>query len=324
MTHADKKADGIGILTEILKLDLSPCEVQICMASLAAGNGVPDFQRVAISTNLSGEFRRIVADFLARRRKDLDTGDLVLNNHSPLTKLDSHEVEHLDLSAYESIGNQIATLPDIEGLETFSADEDFIAALRFYVIIVKPKKGEPIFCFRSYSPKRELARSALFAIVFREGHYDRFSDNLFLFDQHIDCICRGVHLFIFSKDKFQKIFQFYELLLKTAKDTLATIKARVPIDNFDEFESACEGHLLKVAKLKNIASKPYLAKVTMQDIKKVIKKYHLPIGTVGKGTNEKIHFDATDRWAILRLLDDDYLESVMTGENYEVNSKRPL
>jgi hypothetical protein len=324
MKSADKKTDNVVALTEILQLDLSSCEVQICMASLAVNEGPPDFERVAISTDLAGEFRKIVEGVFARRRKDLGSGDLVVHSYDPMTKLDSHEVERLDLSTHESVGSQIVTLADIEELDTFSGEAAFIAGLRFYVIIVRPTKDTPVYCFRAYSPKRELAQSRLFAMVFRDGHYDSFRDSLFLFDQHIDCVCRGDDLFIFSKDKFQKIFQFYELLLQAAKDTLDVIKARVPIDNFDDFKQSCQGHLLKVAKLKNIASKPYLEKVTMRDIKKVIKKYNLQIGTVGKGKNEKIHFDSSDRWAILRLLDDDYLESVMTGENYEVNSKRPI
>ena len=33
-------------------------------------------------------------------------------------------------------------------------------------------------------------------------------------------------------------------------------------------------------------------------------------------------FDPSDKWALLRLLDDDYLKSIMTGENYEVTGKR--
>jgi hypothetical protein len=112
------------------------------------------------------------------------------------------------------------------------------------------------------------------------------------------------------------------MLMRTAEVTLATIRTRIPIDDFAAFEAACKGHLLKIAKLKNIASKPYFAIITMRDIKKAIKKYDLPIATTGKGENEKLCFDSSDKWAILRLLDDDYLESVMTGNNYEVNSKR--
>jgi hypothetical protein len=324
MTTAKKTGPGMNSLTEILQLDLANCEVQICMAGVREGDDAPDFQRVTITEAVSGEFRKLSKEALARRRKDLESGDLVLHSYDPGAKPDSHEVELLDLSEHQSIRDQISGLSDLAGLETFLAEDDFLSSLRFYVIVFRPKIGAPVFCFRTYSQKRELKRSPLLAIVLRQGHYDKFTDPLFLFDRHIDCISRGNDLFIFKKDKFQKIFQFYELLLKTAKDTLKIIKARIPIDNFDDFEQACEGHLQKVAKLKNIASKPYLQKVTMKDIKKVIKKYDLNISTVGKGKSEKIHFDDSDRWAILRLLDDDYLESVLTGNSYETNSKRPI
>ncbi|HFD87405.1 MAG TPA: DUF4868 domain-containing protein [Gammaproteobacteria bacterium] len=170
----------------------------------------------------------------------------------------------------------------------------------------------------------ELGRSRKFAMVMRKGQYDRCEDNLFLFDRGVDCVIRDGYLFVFGKDKFQKIFQFYETLIKTAKATLKTIKAHIPIDDFPAFEAACEGHLQKIAKLKNIASKPYLKDLTLRDLKKAIKKYKLPIKTTGTGDDEKLHFDVSDKWAILRLLDDDYLESVMTGNQYEVNSKRSL
>lgn len=85
-----------------------------------------------------------------------------------------------------------------------------------------------------------------------------------------------------------------------------------------------KANIQKLSKLKNIASKPYLKSVTINDLKKVIQKYNLPIQMVGKGKDEKIKFDVSDKWAILRLLDDDYLESVMTGNSYEVNSKRSI
>ncbi|MEW5814630.1 MAG: Kiwa anti-phage protein KwaB-like domain-containing protein, partial [Spirochaetota bacterium] len=80
----------------------------------------------------------------------------------------------------------------------------------------------------------------------------------------------------------------------------------------------------KLAKLKNIASKPYLEQITIADLKKVIQKYSLNIEIVRVKGQEMIKFDSSDKWAILRLLDDDYLESVMTGNRYEVNSKRDL
>lgn len=325
MTAKQKKRDLATVLEEILSLDADTCEVQLCFASLADGD-IADIQRVQISKSLAVEFRDIVKNTLAHRKKDFDKGDLVLKDYDAQAKLDSHEVEYIDLSHTDSdsLKKQISSLANIESLTVFSEDDSFISNLRFYVMAFRPKKGDTVIFFRTYTPKKELNRSTLFAIVSQKGTYDRFTNKLFLFDQHIDCMVRGDDLFIFNKDKFQKIFRFYELLIAGAKRTLQTIQQRIPIDNFAAFEVACEGHLQKLSKLKNIASKPYLQVVTMTDLKKVIHKYKLPIRTIGKGKDEKIQFDASDKWAILRLLDDDYLESVMTGNSYEVNSKRPI
>ena len=79
-----------------------------------------------------------------------------------------------------------------------------------------------------------------------------------------------------------------------------------------------------MAKLNNIASKQYLKQIKMADIKKVIEEFDLKIKTIHKGRKEMLVFDPADKWAILRLLDDDYLGSVMTGQNYEVTGKREL
>jgi hypothetical protein len=45
--------------------------------------------------------------------------------------------------------------------------------------------------------------------------------------------------------------------------------------------------------------------------------------TVKKNGKEMLVFDPKDKWALLRLLDDDYLDSVLTGQKYEVTGKRP-
>ena len=44
---------------------------------------------------------------------------------------------------------------------------------------------------------------------------------------------------------------------------------------------------------------------------------------VNENGQEKLLFEANPnkRWLILKLLDDDYLGSIMTNEKYEVNSK---
>jgi hypothetical protein len=133
-------------------------------------------------------------------------------------------------------------------------------------------------------------------------------------------------MYIFKKNNFQQIFRYFERVREAGREALRVVSERVKIDNFERFEALCEGHLNMLAKLKNIAAKEYLQRVTMKDIKRVIKQFKLPAVIIDKDGEERLVFDpeAKDKWLILRILDDDYLGSVMTRLKYEANSKRAL
>jgi Kiwa protein KwaB-like len=319
-----QKAKPETSLTEILDVDIDECDVSVCLASLGSEDDLPTFQRLQLSDDLTEEFTGVIRQRFDRCRQDAENDDLKLQAYDAGSKPDPHEVEYVDLSKHDSIRDQIASLSGLTELPVFDADESFIAGLRFYAIVLQPQSGDdPVFCFRAYSQKKELRRSPFFGALLSKGQFDRVREPLFLFDQHVDCIARDGLAFIFSKDKFQKIFRFFEMVLKTARSTLKTIEAQVPIANFDEFQKACEGHLQMLTKLKNIAGKPYLASVTIMDIKKVMKEFPgLKVEIRKSKGKEMLVFDRRDKWALLRLLDDDYLKSVMTGVNYEVSGKR--
>lgn len=308
---------------EILTLVPASHSFQLCLASVVKEE-VPQIQRVQISKTVADHFRNIIAEKITRWTQACDDGEIAFCNYDPMTKPDAHELEHLNLDDHSELKSQIINLKNIQELEAFASDDDFVAGIRFYVLAVLPEDGKPCYFFRTYTPKKELSRSKRFAMILRRGQYDKFDEQIFLFDDGIDCVVRDKILYIFNKNNFQKIFQFYEMLRSGAKETLQTIRTHIPIDDFPAFQAACEGHLLKLAKLKNIASKPYFKTITMKDIKKVISRFKLDITIAEVKGKELLHFDASDKWAILRLLDDDYLMSVMTGNQYEVNSKRTM
>jgi len=308
-------------LDKVFTADLADVNIQLCLAAVASDD-VPVFQRVNISTDVANNFRDVVISWMQQYCKVNQNKELILNKYEAQTKLEKHELEYITLSEHDEIGQQILALQDLTELDVFLAETDFVDSLRFYVVVVSLPDLSPVILFRFYSPKKELGRSRMFGMFMKNGQYDYFKEGMFLFDEHFDCFVFDNHLYIRNKDAFQKIFRFYEMLMKTAKHTLKSIEIHIPIENFEEFKQACEGHLQKVAKLKNIASKSYFKNLTIQDLKKVIAKYNLPIKTTGSGANEKLLFETSDKWSILRLLDDDYLESVMTGSAYEVNSKR--
>ncbi len=313
-----------SILDRIFELDLSECEVTICLGSASKDEVLPRFERLLLSAELTETFRSVAAYTLAHYKKEHNSGNLVLRRYTVESKPESYEVEYLDLSVYESIMEQISQLAVLADMEVFMADEKFVSGLRFYVIAVQPPNSDPIHFFRSYTPKKMLSRSRFFAMVFRQGIYDQVIEPAFLFDHHIDCVSYSGMMFIFKKENFYEIFRFFETIRRVAEETLDTIRATVPILNFDDFAKDCEGHLAKLEKLRNIAAKPYWGKITIEDIKKVVKKNNLSVQIAQTSAGEKLVYDPSDKWVLLKLLDDDYLWSLMTEHSYEVSGKREI
>jgi hypothetical protein len=50
---------------------------------------------------------------------------------------------------------------------------------------------EPFHILRTYSHRKELGRSKVLTAIFRNGHYDRLREPVFLFDGNADCISQG-------------------------------------------------------------------------------------------------------------------------------------
>jgi hypothetical protein len=308
----------------ILGMNLGGCTVTVCLGSVSKDESEPRVEQLQLTDDLTEEFSKGGKGTLEHYSNLGGKDELVQRQYDAGSKPDSHEVEFLDLADHGSIEAQVSSLSALAKIPVFKIDDQFIAGIRFYAIIFQCGQNPPLYFFRSYTPKKELSRSRQFAAFFDKGTFDRIKSPLFLFDHKVDALSQDGAMYIFNQHNFQKIFRFFELVTKTAAKTLEAIKTHVPIANFDDFEKACAGHLQMQAKLKNIASKPYLKKMKMANIKKVLKQFPaLGLKTVNKDGKEMLLFDPKDKWALLRLLDDDYLGSVLTGEKYEVTGKRP-
>ncbi len=312
------------VFDSVLTLDIKKCTITVCLASVAKTEAVPRFERLRITDTVAAEFSNIVAELIKRYKSEWEAQDLLLPEFATTSKPEAYEIERIDLSAYNILLEQISPLLSLAGMDIFEKDEKFIGDLHFYIIVIQPPEGDPVYFFRVYTPMRRLHRSSIFAAWLHDGSYDKVTQPLLLFDREIDCMSRSGVMFIFNKENFQNIFRFFETVRTVAQDALNTIKTTVPIQNFDDFAQDCEKHILKLRKLKNIATQPYLSKITMDHIKQVIEQNKLPLQIVEVEGKEMLVYDKKQRWIILKLLDDDYLWSKLTEQNYEVTGKRPI
>jgi len=318
--------DSNAVFDQLLKLDVTRCAVHVCVASCIGDDDIPEFQRLQLATELTAEFRNVIVGAFQRWRKEKEAYQLVLWPHLDGTRPEPHEFEYLDLDMHDSIRVQLEGLArPIIDLPLFEADDEIVSGIRFYVIIAQPADDEPVYFFRTYTPKRELSRSKWFAGWLRGGQFDKVDTPTFLFDDRIDCFCVGKHMFVVQKTNFQAIFRFFEMVARAATATLSIIQSRISIKNFKEFAEDCQGHLQKLAKLKNIAQQPYLSTISMSDIRAVIDLAQLKNIPIEKVNGvEMLVYDRKDRWALLRLLDNHYMQSLLTKGFFDATDKRPL
>jgi hypothetical protein len=273
-------------------------------------------QRVNLRQNLAAEFLAV-----AQAAQPLE--DVVLKPYDPGYTPEWNEVCYIDLAQHDAIAELVRQVSQVQQAEIFREHDEIVDHLRFYAIVVSPNAHRHAVFFRTYSPKKELTRRAGFAALFSHGHFDKIDTKIFLFDRQIDCFSWGGYLFIYSGGGFQRIFDYFEEVRARADDTVTAILAQIPISNADAFRAAGTGQMQMMSKLAQIARKPYLNRVTIRDIRRTIQEFALDVQIVVEDGQEKLLFEANPnkRWLILKLLDDDFLGSIMTNEKYEVNSK---
>jgi hypothetical protein len=268
----------------------------------------------------------LATEFLAVARGATPGADAVLRLYDPGYKLDGNEVGYLDLAQHAEMGELIRQLSQVQQAEIFRESDEVVDHLRFYAIVASVNARRHAVFLRTYSPKKELTRRAGFAAMLSRGHYNKVDTKIFLFDSDVDCFSWDGYLFVLNVAAFQRIFKYFEELRARADATVATILAHIPISNAEAFRAAGTGQLQMMAKLAQIARKPYLNQVTMQDIRRTIDAFQLDVRIVQEDGQDKLLFEANAnrRWLILKMLDDDYLGSLMTNQKYEVNSKSAL
>jgi len=296
--------------------------VTVALATFDEDDAIPTYRSLNISEGVADDFGSLAADRAEGVGRLDAAGDLILREYAAGYKPDRHETEYLTIED-DGLRHLLHAVPSPAQIALLGDLEDFVDRVRFYILILSGPNRRVVL-FRKYNRNKELVRSRNLVMRLMGERYERLEEPTFQFDPNVDAILYREHLFILNKSNFQHIFRYYELLRAAAEESLEAVRVAVPIDNFDAFRQSCLGHLQKLEKLRNIARKAYLQNVTMDDIKRTIADFELDIEVKTVNGEERLVFDAGDRWAILNLLDDAYLGSEMTGLKYETNSKREV
>ncbi len=296
-------------------------DVNVVVATAPRRDDPVALYRIGMTNEVAQEFRDAAYSALPD-----DEDDVILVPYDATYRPQPHELMYIALDDAPDVAELVEVATDVSAAPQFTADEKLIRQLRFYATVISTE-GEAALFFRAYSPTKELTRRRGFAAMFDDGLFQKVQHKTFLFDNDADCFAWGGYMFIRRKSAFERIFRYLEELKEAADETLDAVLQHVPVSNEDDFREACKGQIQMLAKLASISRKPYLADLTMDVIEETISAYDLHVAISDEDGERKLVFDPStqqSRWAILKLLDDDYLESAMTEERYEASSKIPL
>jgi hypothetical protein len=183
---------------------------------------------------------------------------------------------------------------------------------------------------QALSANQIVARSRRgIGLLIQRGRIDAPRGELLLFSKDVAAIVIGNVAFFKDRVGFQHIFGFLQEMRQQAAATLEAVTQNLRIDGLDLMRTAVTRSPQMLGKMASIQRKlnqyaEYQAALTMDRLTAFVRTHpECEVEVTGEGDEAQFVFrtDAQHRYKILKLLDDDYLQSQLTTLNYATNSK---
>jgi hypothetical protein len=269
-----------------------------------------DLWRLRMDEQVAAEFRTVGHRYL-RQLADADVIALDLG-FTP----DDNRLMQLPVAEFDD-PNLIERILNPGGLPYFNLGEN--TSVAFHCFVARRDDVRAGFLHRA-SSVAVARRNSIFAVL-ANNVVSRLDSDVLTFAPSVDLLVEPDSIWISNLATFRALFRTMPTLVSGMQADLDAVTAHVPVANLEEFRLACSNDPKMMAKLANVARRPYLSKLTAEQIRKVIDRYHLAPDILN-AEGKLVHANSPKRrWLILRILDDSYLESLMTNSHYEVNSK---
>lgn len=284
-------------------------------------NGLPLLQMANLNDDVAGTFRAIARSYADK------VGENEVLPYDSGYQPSSHQLSYVEVAQDDQIQAFLQPAQQVISLQTFSEDDGFVSHLAFYALVFENSAQQKLIMFRHTTKSFQLDKGRDW-LVFSQGQFNKINDRAYAFDREIDCFSWDGFLYISGQYQFERIFQYIKDMEERATSTLNVFVANVPILNEDALRDAVSRDSRMMGKLARISKKPYVAGLTIGQIKAIISSFHIGIDVHEDPITgvESLVFsnDPQRRWKILTLLDDGFLRSQMTNLSYEVNSKSVL
>lgn len=244
--------------------------------------------------------------------KLLETVDLEYIEYNPAINLDKNHVETIKR---EEVHYLDEILQDMNSADLNIFDMKQSKNLWAYAIKIG---NSGITLFRKYTEKRILDIKGWIPLFVQNGVFNKLTDSILTIDKDIDCIYYDGKMFILDKIQFEKIFSFMDKFILEIDANICHLEEKSLVDDITALQKLCESDPRKIKKLNKVLKSDILNSLNTKRISEINRQYNLDLNFTEDG---KIIVSHKNIWTVLRVLDDEYLESSMTDNKYEVHSK---
>lgn len=224
----------------------------------------------------------------------------------------------------------IQSLVDIGDTDAFDAKADYAQRATMVAARFSTRDRKSVTFYRVREPLLQFGKRKLFGLVYRGGTYDALGPaDVLLMKAQFDVIVIEDYAFFFNPTTFEHGFGFLEQLQRTSAETFDQVTQNLRIAGFEDLRGAATTNRQMMQMMstirQNMEDDPdYAAAMTMPRLASFLDDNPgIGIRVSGSGEDQELVFDPSPktRFGILHLLRDDYLRSVLTEREYEVNSK---
>ncbi len=295
------------------------------LSFVAIGTGSDGFEGRRI--NLTAEAQAGIADIAQDTRKSAQDGTLIAYGPAVLIPPQHWMYVRVEDAA---VLNDIESVVTSHDLLPFTANDAQASMTKLLVARFTTSDQRSVSFYRVADSMTQLRRSKFLGLIQEGDVFSRLDPaSVLLLRTDFDVVVMDGYAFFTKKLTFERAFGFLDQLKTESLRTFQTVTSNLAIEGMEALARACTSQSQMMAKMSSIrrnleADSEYAAAMSMANLLKYIESHpHVDIDIIGTGADRRMVFDPRParRFQILKLLDDDFLRSVLTEREYEASSK---
>ena len=320
----DKLAD---FLQWIKGVDASELGIDLLLARLdEESDGEYDYnvERISLDQEIPEALESLVRDKVENKQSALENDSIRFSEYS----LENRDRDQTFVQ-YESSAN----IPQFDNFERLLEGQRFSHTTyteqpkpEFQAIRIRDEDNDEMaIAFLHYSRRQIMGRTSRARMKVGSEKHRKVNESLISIPDRVDAIYYNDLVYIFNQSKFEKLFDYHAEYERCADDVIDAIsETDIPFHDFEMFKDAVYKNNRVLRLMYKVHERGTYENLDANDATYIRDNFDTDV-KFEENDNGKMAIKMDDKrnvWAVLRLFNDDHLNSPLTEEQYISLSKQ--